>query len=452
MKIPEKAPQFEDGLMLDIKKIFELSKSEEMSDLFRKVNYDYMYWDKFKYIDIPLVRLKKLSRESLWVFLKMQRTGQMKSIAIKDKKHNNFGYWLPGHVLEMLHYVDQNAGGQMLVEDPQVHAGEKERYLISSIMEEAIASSQLEGAATTRKKAKEMLRAGRKPANTPEQMCFNNYVTIKNIKRFIKEPLSKELIIQIQSSITQDTLEDPTAEGRFRNEKEQNQVVDERDGKVLFVPPPAAEVDDMIDALCNYANKSRDEEFIHPVIKAIILHFALAYIHPFVDGNGRTARAIFYWYMLKNKYWLFEYLSISRILLRAPAQYARAYLYSEIDDLDLTYFLIFNLKAINLAIKSLHNYLKIKSKEVKETKQFIRKYPDLNRRQYDMLYHAVSHPDAMYTIQFHKNVQRITYQTARTDLLELEEKNFLEKQKRGKEFIFIPSKKIHRLLRNLPKE
>jgi hypothetical protein len=42
--------------------------------------------------------------------------------------------------------------------------------------------------------------------------------------------------------------------------------------------------------------------FIHPVMRAITLHFWLAYDHPFCDGNGRTARALFYWSMLKQGY------------------------------------------------------------------------------------------------------------------------------------------------------
>ena len=60
--------------------------------------------------------------------------------------------------------------------------------------------------------------------------------------------------------------------------------------------------------------------FIHPMIRSIILHFWLAYDHPFVDGNGRTARALFYWSMLRHGYWLFEFISISQIILKGPDQ------------------------------------------------------------------------------------------------------------------------------------
>jgi len=446
MKIPEEAPKISKMSDLDLKEMVGFSKSEQILEILKRANEDYLYWDKFKYLDFP----ESISKEHAWVYLReFFRNAQIRKIPTEDKNRENFGYWQPDSVLKILHYIDQNAGGQMLIEDPNIHASERERYLISSLMEEAIASSQLEGAATTRKKAKEMLKSGRKPASKAEQMILNNYITIRNIKDFVNTPLSKDLILDIQTSITTDTLDDPSAAGRFRKEKEQIYVVDQRDGQILFEPPPANEINERIDRLCEYANKVEEKEFVHPVIKAIILHFWLAYIHPFVDGNGRTARAIFYWYMLKNKYWLFEYLSISRILLRAPGQYAKAYLYSEIDNLDLTYFLIYNLKAINLAIKGLSAYLFKQQKELKETKRLIRKYPGLNHRQYDLLHHAIYHVDAVYSISYQKNTHNIAYQTARTDLLELEQKGLLVKiGTKGKKFAFIPSKDIRKKLKS----
>jgi Fic family protein len=55
------------------------------------------------------------------------------------------------------------------------------------------------------------------------------------------------------------------------------------------------------------------DKFIHPVVRAIILHFMIGCGHLFVDGNGRTARALFYWSVLHQKYRLMEFISISCI-------------------------------------------------------------------------------------------------------------------------------------------
>lgn len=447
MKIPEKAPDWQNILKDSSQNILELAMSGEMANVLRKANKEYLFWDKFKYLSIP----EGVNSELAWACLKLNRLGQIKKIPVRDKDDKQFGYWLPDSILRELHYIDQYTGGQITVDDPSIHASERERYLVNSIMEEAIASSQLEGAATTRKAAKEMLRSGRKPENKAEQMILNNYRTIKNIKNIVNKPLTPELLMDLQASMTKDTLENTSASGRFRNKDEQNQVVD-NEGNVLFIPPPADELGKRIESLCSYANEGQEKEFVYPAIKAIILHFWLAYIHPFVDGNGRTARALFYWYMLKNKYWMFEYLSISRIILKAPAQYARAYLYSGMDNQDLTYFISFHLRAIHLAIEELQLYLSKQQKELRKTEKFLRDYPGLNHRQYTILYHAVSHPDAVYTIDFHKNMYGIVYQTARTDLLDLVEKGFLEKLKKGKVFCFVPSRDIHKKLRGLKKK
>lgn len=448
MKIPENPPEPGKLSGAEIKQLINPDpiSVNELSAIAKKANEEYLYWDTFKYLDIS----SAISKELAWAYLKLTRNSQIRKTPLKDIKNNPFGYWLPDSVLKILHEIDQDAAGQILVDDPRVRLSEKERYLVSSIMEEAIASSQLEGAATTRKKAKEMLKLGKKPTTAAEQMILNNYLTIKSIKKYIGKPLSKELIIEIQASITKDTLEDKTAVGRFKKEGEENEVVDRADGTVLFQPPPVSEIEERIETLCDYANEEQSETFVHPVVKAILLHFGLAYIHPFVDGNGRTSRALFYWYMLKNKYWLFEYLSISRILIRAPGQYKRAYLYSEIDGQDLTYFLMFNLRAVNLAIRGLHAYLTKQQQELHETTLLIRKYPGLNHRQYDLLFHAVSDPAALYTIKFQKNVHNVSYETARADLLELEKKGFLTRiQRKGKEFAFIPSKDMGKKLKGL---
>jgi len=178
----------------------------------------------------------------------------------------------------------------------------------------------------------------------------------------------------------------------------------------------------------------------------VILHFLLGYIHPFVDGNGRTARAIFYWYMLKRGYWLIEYIPISRIFLKSPAQYARAYLYSEIDDQDLTYFIVYNLKALRLGFRELKAYIARKQKKVRMIGDAFLGDPDLNTRQTILIQHALKHPGLEYNIQIHKNYYGVTYQTARTDLLDLVERQFMEKIKRGNKFFFKLSKEIDKFL------
>jgi Fic family protein len=176
--------------------------------------------------------------------------------------------------------------------------------------------------------------------------------------------------------------------------------------------------------------------FVHPAIRAIILHFWLAYDHPFSDGNGRTARALFYWAMLHTRYWLFEFISISNILCKAPVEYGRSFLYTETDDNDLTYFIVGQAKVIRRAITELHGYIARKTTEVREMEAHLRVLDLVNHRQSDLIRHALKHPFQEYTIAGHQKSHAVVYQTARTDLLDLNARGLLAKKKRGRKVVF----------------
>jgi Fic family protein len=438
IKMPEKAPNMESLSKEDFDKVVSLALSKDFKEIVKKANIEYLYWDRFKYFHLP----GEIEPNIAWHALKLIRSGATKNIPLAWSEEKLFSYWLPDMALSSLHFIDQNASINILVDAPNVNRKEKEYYLMTSIVEEAIASSMIEGAVTTRKKAREMFKKGRKPRDRAEQMIYNNYLTISQIKELINEPLTPELLLQFQGAMTKDTLENPEYEGRFRIEADEPIEVADMSGQVLHTPLPATEVPGLIIQLCEFANTENEEDFIHPLLKGIILHFWLAYIHPFMDGNGRTSRAIFYWYLLKKEYWLFEYLSISRIILKAPAQYYRAFLYSEIDDGDMTYFIQFHLRAINLAIKELRLYLERKQNEALDIAKRLIRYPDMNYRQKALITHALSHPDAEFTPQSHMHAHSVVYETARSDLLVLTSRGFLEKIKIGRGYSFIPTKDL----------
>ena len=173
-----------------------------------------------------------------------------------------------------------------------------------------------------------------------------------------------------------------------------------------------------------------------------MIHFALAYDHPFVDGNGRTARALMYWYMLSRNYMLFEYMAISRYIQRSPAKYVQAFLFTETDSNDLTYFLFYNLKAMRQALEDLKKYIERKQREVQDSNVQLRDLRGLNPRQKALVYHAISHPLSTYTFEAHRSHHAVVYQTARQDLLDLVKQGYLIKEKQGREFMFFPSKQI----------
>ena len=144
--------------------------------------------------------------------------------------------------------------------------------------------------------------------------------------------------------------------------------------------------------------------------------------------------------MARSGYWLMEYLSITRLVKQAPVKYARAYLYSETDDNDTTYFILHQLYIIEQAIAALHEYLARKSNEQQTAEGLLRQTPhladELNQRQLAILSHALRHPRHGHTVESHKRSHQITTQTSRTDLLRLAQLGLLEQRKRGRAFVF----------------
>jgi Fic family protein len=404
--------------------------------LIREANEEYLPWHELCYKKIAA----QWEPEVAWGAVKLTRVSQMRQILLLDTSHQPFQYWLPESAHKCLHYVDRHFGDVIGSERPEVFRANRERYLVSSLMEEAIASSMIEGAATTRREAKDMLRSGRAPTNRAERMIVNNYRTVERLKKVASDPLTPELLYELHSSITADTLDDPSLVGRLRSASDEVCVADPMDGEVLHVPPPAAELPERVQRMCDFANEDEEVNFVHPVVRAILLHFWLAYDHPFADGNGRTARALFYWYMLRHGYWLVEFLSISRTILAAPMQYRRAFIWSEKDDRDATYFVMFHLRQVRQAIDELYAYLERKSGELQQGLQSLDGLEGLNHRQRALLQHALKHPGGFtYTIESHKNSNRISYSTAHSDLLDLAARGLLRQRKLGRGFVFTPA-------------
>ena len=286
-------------------------------------------------------------------------------------------------------------------------------------------------------------------------MIINNYRAMQFIQENKSDDLTLPMILELQGMLTEGTLEPAHADtaGRLRRRDEPVHVVDNRSQEILHVPPPADELPDRLDELLAFANSRNGHSFVHPVVRAIALHFAIGYIHPFFDGNGRTARALFYWCMARHGYWLIEYVSISGVIKRAHGQYGKAYLRTETDDGDLTYFVDHQLTVIATAVEELQQSLARRVDDQRSMQTLLAHSEQLKRRlnarQQMLLQHALDRPGEEYTVRGHQRSNAITYETARKDLLGLsDELGLLEKTKRGKAFVFFVPANLHDRLQN----
>jgi len=374
-----------------------------------------LYWDKIKYL-----KNDNLSGEKLWQIIKAKRLIQA---SISSINYISYQFNITNNLQQKLHYLDHNFGAG-LKKERLLSELDKQQYLNNALMEESIFSSMIEGATTTRVQAKDMLRKNKSPKNKSEQMILNNYETIQYISDHKTEEVSIEKLYEIHRLVTKNTLEEEKV-GVFRNTNEIH-VMNEITGEIVHTPPDFKILNNLMKSFCDFFNHNPKDNFIHPIVKASILHFFIGYIHPFVDGNGRTARALFYWYLLKNGYWLAEYLSISRVIMKTKVQYEKAYIYTEIDDMDVTYFIHYQVKILTQAFEDLKKHVNKKKKEENQLSDFY-KEPNINERQAQILLWIQENENRYFSVKEIENTFSITNQTARTDLESLVERSILKK-------------------------
>ena len=379
-----------------------------------KVNADYEYWDKVKYKKLP----EGFTPQMLWTYVKASRLRS--TIPVWNKYGINL--CVTSQMQRLCHEFDMKFGSFWEVEGDSQSA-EKKYYLSSSLMEEAIYSSKMEGASTTRIVAKDMLRKKKSPQNKSQQMIVNNYNTIQYIVEHKEQPLTEELLLTIHRLMTEKTLDNPEDAGRFRT-NDKVVVADMVEGDIIYTPPSFQEIPEFVESLCIFFNNDNPRTFIHPIIRGIIVHFMLAFMHPFVDGNGRTARALFYWYMLKEGYKLTEYMSISRVIAKSKANYEKAFRYVENDGNDMGYFVAYNLGALEKSFQQLRDYIQRKQREKRAASSFMMA-GNINQRQALILQRLKEEPDTIFTVKDVQEQFSVSSMTARKDLSDLVQQGYL---------------------------
>jgi Fic family protein len=403
---------------------------------------DYLHWNEAKRKDLP----QGISHELAWTVQKMLRLTNRAFLPLVGTDSRPFSFTYQSSLGGLLHQMDQMAGGSLVgtaALDNSTLGNLKDEFVINSLVEESIATAQIEGANTTRARAKELLLKKQTPKDKSQQMIVNGYQTMQKIKEQKGQDLSLELLLEWQESMTKGTIE-PSLVGRIRK-KEDETVVASSDNEVVFTPPPAESLQQRLQLMMDYANKKpeaigNDPDFVHPIIKASVLHFWLAYEHPFPDGNGRVARTLFYWYLMKHNYWLIEYTSVSRAIFETRMQYYRAFLNAETDENDLNYFVHYIVRATHRSVVDLFQRVSDRVVQKDKARAMSLSLAHLNERQRELLIQIKNTPNVPIKIEDHQANTQVSYATARADLLGLESAGYLKRTKSGNQFVFIPLK------------
>ena len=345
-------------------------------------------------------------------------------------------FCVPAELSGLLHQLDRDRVEAIV--SPEL----SERGVASALREEAIASVVLAGGTKTDDNTREMLRTGGEPRDGGEQAIVNLHRALEVVRVRRDEPLSPRGIVALNKMIIENT---EGAPGGVRRKAEGSAV----EGLVHageLQPMSVERREQCLEAICAFANGQTPVFFVHPLIRAVILHFWVLYARPFPGGNSRTARALFLWAMLHQDYPLFALIAISPVLLRAPARYARAVQQVETDDNDLTYFILHQAGAIREALETLHARVERQTSELREAGARFRGFAALNPRQQAVMAHALRTPEARYLIAGHQHSHGVTHQTARDDLFDLARRELLTVGKAGRRYVFkVPADLARRL-------
>lgn len=396
-----------------------LNSNAQFAILADKANEDYGYWSDLKYkVKAPI------QPEVFWAAVKIKRS----ACRIIHTPVADFRFLLTATMEKLCFDIceaigDKSHGGSLIS-----FAKDFEFLMKNEISYEAISSSVMEGAATTRKVALEMIGKRKPPKNVSEQMIWNNYLAMQYIIDNCGKDIDANMLLEIHRIVTERTLDNPEDELCFRYNNNID-VVDTENSESVHTPPSYEKIAETVDWLCRFVNNETGP-FVNPVIKAIIAHFSLSYLHPFVDGNGRTARALFYFCMAKAGYPFVKYISISTAISFKRKQYDKAFLECENDNLDIGYFILYHLKMVYNAIEWTRGKI---SKSKDEAKREIDKYrKGLSPMQSEIIGKMVN-GDWLYADAASVSLLlNVSHPTAMKLLKELEKLGLVERTQHGK--------------------
>lgn len=424
MRKIEKAPAF-DAASFDVSVLSDPAMIERV----REYNERYLHRSELRYRTDD-----ESERSALWNVMKLARDLSSQRLELCGRTYT---FRVIPRFTDLLHFIDRESEPAVLERMPE--GMDADRLRASALMEEAVASSRMEGAAIGRRDARRMLASGRRPTSRDELMVLGNHRAMLSVMEHAHEDLTPETILELHRAIVSGTLRDGDEwEGRFR-ESDDIVVGDPLDGDAVYHVPPAHDrIPEMIDRLCGFAN-SDSSPFIHPVVKAVILHYMIGWIHPFVDGNGRLARCLFYWHCIRSGYRLFEFVSISGAIGGSKTRYGDAYRFTETDGDDLTYFIGFNLECIRRSVDSLTAYLDRKSAEQGSALCLIERDDRLGLLEATLL-EDMARDRGTFSIYEVRNRYGVAYETARKHVIRLNEMGYLRLAgRRGKRQLYVVS-------------
>ncbi|MCL5736349.1 MAG: hypothetical protein M1274_12305 [Actinobacteria bacterium] len=320
-------------------------------------------------------------------------------------------------------------------------------FLVKIDIEEAIATSRLDGVNLPYRQAESLIRLGRKPRDGGERVIINTFRAMADIDTYVNARFSAELLWEFYDRITDGV--DPTTIER----KPTHALLEPKEYRELAVLHPDRHLAD----ICAYANDEIGDPDEHPAIRAFVVRGEMRRWLPLPDWNGNMASLVYRLYCLKHQYPVLAYLPFSRVLLdwqegiigpphvltsEVPRRYVDENGYE-----DHTPPVTLVLQLAHHELVEFLNYTRVRKQRDERVLAELRNDSSLNHRQRSILGRAIRHPDADFSIRYHRINHNVAYATARADLLGLVRNGYLVQEQGKKAFVFRPHRDLQTRLR-----
>jgi Fic family protein len=380
---------------------------------------------KYHYGDHP-TKKELLVREhdskkahATWNKLQKEWRAKSETLALVDKKKKPFWFVITPYLLDLMTSISEKRG---FLDALRLSAASRKKLESKAISYEAYYSSHIEGAQSSLDEALRFIKKKQKHAPDESlQMIGNNQRAVEYAIKQAGKPITHELICRLQDILTEHThLERPITRGEYRHGPV---YIVNGMGQVVYEGPPHDVVPVLME---NYIQWINARDTINPLIKAGIVHFYFVHVHPFDDGNGRTARALSNLVLADLGFKFINMTSLSSYFDHKRPQYYRAIQDVRAHDYDLTYFLIFFMEALLVQIEKIKDEIERESK-VKKLKELISPdiYSRLKRRHVKALRTVLQTGKPMTTRKYCK-INKCSDETARRDFLQLMEWGIFE--------------------------
>ncbi len=419
-----------------ISDLVDFLNETNVSEMLRRFGREELLFDTFKQFKLP----PGIDADEMWRILKAIRFGYSLEIPVPSPTGTTLCYFVHHDILARLGQIDYHCHPDSRF-SLELADRRGSPFVVRTQIQEAIATSQLDGLEILPRDATEVILLDRKPRNGGERIVKNTSAAMATIEDYAGDRFTPDLLHEFYRRVTDGVEAGSCSRGKGL------------DWTGLRRRPYGDLArtcsDKPVSLICAYCNEEIGDPREHPAIRALNIRGIINHWLPMPDWNGNVASLVFRLYCLKHQYPAMGYLPFShanqawaRGKIQPPSVLCRELPEPYVDERgreDNTPSVTIAVHLLDYELQTLLAYIRLTRERDAAVLASFQDDRSLNHRQRLIIARALREPTAEFRIRHHRTNHRVAYATARADLLELVDKGYLVCERRNRAFIFVPS-------------